>query len=523
MFFPEKLFEINELPSKGSGIMSEKSYILSGQEDRKIPLKEQLIYTLTEVGLNPIYTIFAMFLTYFYTDIMHVSPASVGVILLISKIFDGITDLIAGTIIDHTHTKWGSARPWVLRMALPLAAAYMLLVLVPNVSNIGKLVYIFVSYNLSVSVIYTMAEGSTNALPAYMTRDNKSRSSAYALRFFVAVVVQTVFALFFMDIIDDLGGGQKGWIRATAIFAVIAAVAYLLIFLGTKEAVKSSDNGEEDVSLLVALKALIKNKYWFIAVGINFTTVLHQIVILTVGVYYAKYILGDVKLAGLLTMYHNVPAMVLMFLLPIFLQKGVSKRTMTIVGSILMLLGSMISIFKADGMAFIIAMGLRGMGFGAAIGCYQGMIADSIEYGEWKTGVRTSAVITSGGGLGQKVGSAIGSAIIGFALSASGYEGSASVQTDSAISMIRFLFIVVPIVVYVATFLLGYFYKLEKQYPEIIKELNERHAQNDSDTRNLLQNEENEDGVESVATDTGEEEEKNDSINDSASSETKQS
>lgn len=418
-----------------------------------------------------------MFLTYFYTDVMHVNPAAVGVILLVSKIFDGITDLIAGTIIDHTHTKWGSARPWVLRMALPLAAAYLLLVLVPNVSNIGKLVYIFVSYNLSVSAIYTMAEGSTNALPAYMTRDNKSRSSAYALRFFVAVVVQTIFALFFMNIIDDLGGGQKGWIRATAIFAVIAAFAYLMIFLGTREAVKSADNGEEDVSILVALKALLKNKYWFIAVGINFTTVLHQIVILTVGVYYAKYILGNVKLAGRLTMYHNIPAMVLMFMLPIFLEKGISKRTMTIVGSLLMLLGSVISIFNSNGIAFIVAMGLRGMGFGAAIGCYQGMIADSIEYGEWKTGVRTSAVITSGGGLGQKVGSAIGSAIIGFALSASGYKGGADIQKASANNMIRFLFIVVPIAVYIATLLLGYFYKLEKQYPSIVKELDQRHAE----------------------------------------------
>ena len=443
--------------------------------ERKIPLKEQLVYTLTEVGLNPIYTIFAMYLVYFYTDIMHVSPAAVGVILLISKIFDGVTDLIAGTLIDHTHTKWGSARPWVLRMAIPLAIGYILLVTVPNVSDIGKLVYIFVSYNLSVSVIYTMSEGATNALPAYMTRDNKTRSSAYALRFFVAVVVQTVFALFFLQIIDKLGGGQKGWIMATTIFAVIAALAYLGIFLGTKEAVVSDDSGKEDVPLFEALKALLKNKYWFIAVGVNFTTVLHQIVILTVGVYYAKYILGDPKLAGVLTMYHNVPSMVIMFLLPFALQKGLSKRNVVMWSGLCMLLGSLISIFKADGAAFVIAMGLRGIGFGGAIGVYQGMIADSIEYGEWKTGLRTSAVITSGGGLGQKIGSAIGSAIIGFALSSSGYDGALEVQGDAAISMIRFLFIVVPIIVYIATIVLGYFYKLEKDYPAIVKELDERH------------------------------------------------
>lgn len=446
------------------------------ESNRKIPIKEQLVYTLTEVGLNPIYTIIATFLVYFYTDIMGVSPAVVGMILLVSKIFDGFSDLLAGTIIDHTHTKYGSARPWVFRMAIPLALAYIILVTVPNCGDIGKIAYIFISYNVSITIIYTLAEGCTNALPAYMTTDNKTRSSAYAFRFFIAVVVQTVFALYFLQIIDLLGGGQMGWIKASAIFGAIAAIAYFVLFKGTREAVVTDADGGDDVSLLTAVKALLRNKYWFMAVGVNFTLVIHQVIVLTVGVYYAKYILNDAKLVGMLTMYHNIPSMIIMFLLPFALQKGLTKRAVVTASGVFMLAGSIISIFCADGLPFIIALGLRGIGFGGAIGCYQGMIADSIEYGEWKTGVRTQAVITSGGGLGQKIGSGVGTAIIGFALDFGGYDGTLAVQSSGAINMIRVLFIVVPIVVYIATVALGYFYKLESEYPKILKELDNRHA-----------------------------------------------
>lgn len=111
--------------------------------NQPIPVKKQIIYALTEFGSNPVYTITLSFLTFFYTDVLGINAGAVGVIILISKLFDGISDILAGNIIDHTHTKKGSARPWVLRSAIPLAVSTFLLFTVPNCGDIGKLVYIY--------------------------------------------------------------------------------------------------------------------------------------------------------------------------------------------------------------------------------------------------------------------------------------------------------------------------------------------------------------------------------------------
>ena len=114
-------------------------------EDRPIPMRSQLAYALNELASNPIYTISLSFLTFFYTDVLGMEAGLVGLIILVSKIFDGVSDLWAGNLIDHTHTKSGSARPWVLRSAVLMAAAYVLLFTVPDCGTLGKAVYIFVT------------------------------------------------------------------------------------------------------------------------------------------------------------------------------------------------------------------------------------------------------------------------------------------------------------------------------------------------------------------------------------------
>ena len=136
--------------------------------NQPIPVKNQIIYALTEFGSNPVYTITLSFLTFFYTDVLGINAGAVGVIILVSKLFDGISDILAGNIIDHTHTEKGSARPWLLRSAIPLAVSTLLLFTVPNCGDIGKLVYIFVTYNFSVTVSRRTCTGANHRgnLPA---------------------------------------------------------------------------------------------------------------------------------------------------------------------------------------------------------------------------------------------------------------------------------------------------------------------------------------------------------------------
>lgn len=443
---------------------------------KPIPVRKQLIYSLSELGSNPIYTITLSFLTFFYTDVMGINAGIVGIVILISRIFDGFSDIWAGNVIDHTHAKSGSARPWLLWTAFPLALSYVALFTVPNWSEAGKVIYIFISYNFAMTLVFTFFNSSINALPIYMTDDTKSRSSSYAIRLIVAGLVQAVLSYVFMNVIDSMGGSQSAWIKFAAILGTISFAACLIAYAGTKEYVAPQQASGGDIKLLEALKSTIHNKYWFMVLGIILILVLHQISTLTVGVYYAKYILHDETLAGNLVLYHHAGGAVGMLIMPFLLQKGFSKRNATLAGGFLMLTGSLISIFNSEGAFLIISLALRGCGFGVVSSAYLGMLADTVDYGEWKNGVRNPAVTTCAGTFGQKLGSGLGTALFGLALSAVGYNGLAAFQPASAIACIRLMFTVLPSLLYAALIVIALFYKLDKEYPVIMRELEERHG-----------------------------------------------
>ncbi|MCR4606270.1 MAG: MFS transporter [Oscillospiraceae bacterium] len=139
-----------------------------------------------------------------------------------------------------------------------------------------------------------------------------------------------------------------------------------------------------------------------------------------------------------------------------------------------MVAGSLISVFRGDGVFLIISLALRGMGFGITNSLYYGMLADSVDYGEWKTGVRATAVTTSAASVGNKLGSGLGSALIGLALSSAGYDGLKAVQTASAVSCIRIVFVVLPLILYALLLVLMFFYRLDAQLPQIRRELDSR-------------------------------------------------
>lgn len=444
-------------------------------QTERIPMRQQLAYALSELASCPLYTIVFTFLTFFYTDVLGMNAGTVGIVILASKVFDGISDLWAGNLIDHTHTRNGSARPWILRAAIPLALSYVLLFTVPNLGNIGKILYIFVTYNFAMTVAFTINNCAINALPVYMSNDTTSRSSAYAVRTIFAGVVQMAVSMVFLNLVESFGGGQAGWIKVSSVLAAISLLFSLVVYFGTRErAVKTDEEKVENVPFKTAIGSVLQNKYWFMVLAMILIIALHQVATLTVGVYYAKYILLDEKLAGNLVLYHHLGGAVGMLAMPFILRTGISKRSAVFAAGLCMVVGSLISVFRGDGVFLIASLALRGMGFGITNSLYYGMLADSVDYGEWKTGIRATAVTTSAASVGNKLGSGLGSALIGLALSAAGYDGLQAVQTASAVSCIRVVFVVLPLVLYVLLLVLMYFYKLDAQLPQIREELDRK-------------------------------------------------
>ncbi len=442
--------------------------------------REQFVYGLTELASNPIYTISLSFLTYFYTDVLGLNPALVGFIILASRIFDGISDIAAGNMIDHTYTTKGSAKPWIFRMIIPMVIAYVALFTIPSFSTVGKAIYIFISYNFSYTVVYTIYYAAISVLPVYMTNDTKSRSAAYSIRIIIGGFIQVILSVVFLKVIESLGGGQDAWIKVSAVLATIAAIGMLIVYFGTEEknnARISSVDGtsvKKEVPLLDALKMLAHNKYWFLALGIQIVQVLHQVLTLTIGVYFAKYVLNDVLMAGNLVLYHSMPSVISLPIITVLLAKGVSKRDINLCGAAFMITGTIVAMVSVEKLAVVISLVLRGIGFSCLCATVYGMVADSIDYGEWRSHVRCEAVSTSANSVAQKLGTGLGTAAFGSLLAYFGYSGTTEVQPEAAVRCIKAMFVYAPMGIYVILVILLLAYKLDKELPQIQRELAER-------------------------------------------------
>jgi GPH family glycoside/pentoside/hexuronide:cation symporter len=162
--------------------------VFQGQVTERIKLKEKLAYGLGDVACNVVWSGVGSFATYYYTNSAGLAAAAVGTMFLVSRIFDGISDIIMGIIIDRTRTRFGKARPWLLWMALPFGISGFLLFSVPQSWGVGaKLVYAYITYNLLSTVIYTAVNLSYGALNALITDDSRDRTLLNIFRMLGAV------------------------------------------------------------------------------------------------------------------------------------------------------------------------------------------------------------------------------------------------------------------------------------------------------------------------------------------------
>ena len=455
--------------------------------NKPISLAQQIKYGFCELAANPMYTIMVSYLTFFYTDVLGINPAIIGTMLLVCKVLDGITDLVAGNIVENTHTKAGSARPWVLRFAIPLAVSLVLLFTVPDVSEIGKLIYIFVSYNFAMSVCYTMYGAAVNSLPIYATNDVKSRSSAFAIRIAIAGVIQMVLVTFFMNVLEFFGGDQRAWIIFAAILAAISLVSSAITYFSVPEnanpylnsgAQEKKEEKADKTPIMVSLKALMQNKYWLMLLLLLAFVLFHQIATLSVGVYYATWVLNDTLLAGTIALYHSGAVTVAIFLAPVMLNKGISKKVICLICTVLMLAGGILGMLSGTSqIMFYASLILRGAGYGIIAAVINGMLSDSLVYGEWKTGIATPAVGMCAYTFVQKVMIGVVTAAFGVILGVFGYDGLAASQPASAITSIKLFFLYFPVVLYVGQLFVLRFYKLDEEMPKILADLEKRRAE----------------------------------------------
>jgi len=443
---------------------------------KKLNNKEKFSYGFGNLAANLLITTANVFITYFYTEQVGIAAATAGTILLFARVFDGISDLAMGVIVDKTNSKHGKARPWLKWMAIPFGISLILLFSVPNFGNTGNVIYSFLSYVIAIGIIYTAITVPYNAMIGTMTNNPVDRGHLSTIRAgfgFSGVVLVNVITL---PLVSFYGGGRNGWLFMAITYAIIAVILWYLNFYNSSEYTlndkdtKDIKKTKNKVPLRERLKAVLKNKYWVMVIAALLISNINS-GIGTVNPYYAEYILGDPTLVGAIGAAQFVPVILMMFIIgPIM--KYISKRNLVIIGSIIGILGRLFVLINPSSLVIVlVGITIAGIGQAPMLAASYAMLGDTADYGELKTGLRTEGVSYSAATFGEKVGNGMGGLILGLILGAVGYVGGQATQTAVTLNGIISAFVFVPVIFNVILITVMYFYDLDKKHAEILKQL----------------------------------------------------
>ncbi|MDO4175421.1 MAG: glycoside-pentoside-hexuronide (GPH):cation symporter [Eubacteriales bacterium] len=448
---------------------------IPGRSVLKTSLIEKIAYGMGDVACNVVFAITSSLLVYFYTNVVGVSAALVGTILLVSRLFDGISDLAMAQIMDKVNSKHGKYRCWVLWMAIPYGLSAVLLVCVPShATQFIQAIYIFITYNLCTTVCYTALNLPYSSLAPTMTNDDNDLAKLNLFRMSMSPIGNLIITALTLPFINRLGGDRKAWVIVTVIYAVIAFGMLMWTFFGTKERFRPAAAKEaEGLPLATRLGAAFRNKYFVMLTLTMIAVSLYQNVNGTCTTYYAQYVLGNVEVMGVLQTAEKIPWIIGVIILAPFIRKF-GKRNLVLFGAILNVVAMCAVQFAPTSYpVLIVSAVLRGFGEAPFYGCIFTMIADAIEFGHWKTGIRVHALLFSAFTVGQKLGGGIAAWAIGQLMTISGFTGL-EVEIPSAVSMVQNLYIWGSVVAWGAVAVIMLFYHLDQQYDGIVADLAKR-------------------------------------------------
>lgn len=447
-----------------------------------LSMRERISYGFGGMGNAIVLAVVSTFLMFFYTDIIGLNVGIIGALMLVSRVFDGISDLVMGYIVDRTNSKYGKARCWLLWLCVPYAAAGVLLFLLQGSwSETVQYVYVFITYNLVNTVFYTGVCVPYNAMNCLVTRDQYERGVLGTTNVMGNVAGQILVNTFMLKLVSVFGDNQTAWIIGAAAFGVVGIVSHMICFTQTVERNAVEQAMEKEPGFLLSVRSLFHNKYWLIVTAIATTQFFMAGVGMSINMYFASAVLHDEqKVAGIANSL-NI-AQIIIFFCAFAIIRKLGKGGCYRLGFVISVVSFLLQIPAGDNYILLIACGaIRRIGIGMASACLGGMISDTIEYGEWKTSVHCVGVGNAANTFSQKVGMGVGTAAVGWILSAAGYQGSAAQQTASAIRAIHGCYTYIPMVCCIIIVILACFYHLDKQYPQIMKELETRREQRAKD------------------------------------------
>ena len=439
----------------------------------------RIAYGVGDTACNVVFGMITALLTLFYTDYCGIPVVTVGLVMLISRVFDGTSDVIMGIIVHHTNTRWGKARPWILFMSVPYVVCAVAMFCVPQSSATVQFWYIFVTYNLCTTVCYTAINVPYGTLSTLMTRSSHERDLLSVVRMALSPIGKIIAVTFTLPVVKLFGNDQSAWIKTMSIWCAIALVLLLICFLRCKETVsfETQRKAQPKVSAGRTLKALLGNPYFWATLVLWTVTCVHTTIIGTDLPYYCKYVLGNDEMYSIVYTAEIIALIVGALFCPMLLKKW-NKRDLSLVGCLVVVVAHALILLHPMSFSWILALTIiRSLGQAPLTCLVFGMMGDVVEYGQWKSHLRQESLIFGGGSLGFKIGTGITSAIMTVMLESAGFLSSVTggaAQPDSAKQMISTIFQFGPILVWIVAIVVLLFYRLDQLYPTIMRDLHER-------------------------------------------------
>ena len=416
-------------------------------------------YGSGDIAGNVVYAFLSSFLMIYLTDTIGMSSGIVGTLMMVSKLFDGVTDIFFGSMIDKTKSKMGKARPWMLWAYIGCSAMIVMLFMIPaGISSFAQYAWFFIAYTLLNAVFYTANNIAYSALTALITKNDSERVQMGSVRFMFAFGTSLLIQTITVGAVDLLGGGAGGWKAVAIIYAVIGLVVNTISVLSVKELPEeelesgnsvNEDIQEEKYGLKTAAKMLISNKYYII---ICVMYILMQIftATLNMGIFFMTYILGDKSLLGVFAWAINIPLIGGLLLTPFLVKRFKGMYKLNLSGYILATVARGLVIvagYMGNVPLMLLFSGIASLGMSPLQGDLNALIAECSEYTFLTKGKRVDGTMYSCTSLGVKIGGGIGTALAGWLLDASGYIPNAAVQAASCINMLYFMYLWIPMII----------------------------------------------------------------------------
>ncbi|WP_394749056.1 MFS transporter [Spongiimicrobium salis] len=454
--------------------MSDQNTASSDSILAPISYKEKIGYGLGDLGFNFYWANISAFLLIFYTDVFGITAAAAGTMMLVTKIVDAFTDPIMGAIADRTKTKWGKYRPYLLWAGLPMAAAGVLTYTTPDMAEGGKVIWAYGTYTIMM-LMYTILSVPYSALSGVITGRSQDRTELISFRFIAAFTGTTLVNFYTLDLVEYLGNGNEilGWQLTMAVYGILAAILFAIVFFTTKERITPPANQKSNP--IGDLKDLLGNRPWLVLFSLALIIMITITMRAGASIYYVKYYVNRPDLIKYFLTAYGLALAAGAALTPVMTKFLDKKRLMMLLMTITGILS--IAFFFVPSDAIWLMFGIHiliGLALGPKSPLAFSMYADTADYTEWKTGRRATAMTFSAAIFSQKLGGALASFAIGGVLATMGYVANEAQSDASQTGIVLVISIIPGIIALLAAFVMRYYTLDNTLLEQVQSELKER-------------------------------------------------